>query len=73
MILSVKVFPNSKKNEVKETGENSLAARLNAPPEKGKANAKLIEALAEHFGVPKSSVKILRGHKTRNKTVEIEA
>jgi hypothetical protein len=44
---------------------------LNAPAEKGKANLRLIEVLSEYFGVPKSAIRIIKGWKTRNKTVEI--
>ncbi|RUM87332.1 MAG: hypothetical protein DSZ24_06440 [Thermodesulfatator sp.] len=42
-----------------------------APPEKGKANKQLVEVLAKHFGVKKSSVKILKGETSHNKVVEI--
>lgn len=71
MLISVKVFPNSRKSCITKTGESSYEVRINAVPEKGKANAELIEALAEHFGVPKSSIRITRGHKSRNKSVEV--
>jgi hypothetical protein len=71
MLLSIKVIPNSKKAEVKNPGENNYVVKLNAPAEKGKANLRLIEVLSEYFGVPKSLIRIIKGHKTRNKIVEI--
>jgi uncharacterized protein YggU (UPF0235/DUF167 family) len=37
----------------------------------GAANAAVIAALAEHFGVRKRDVTIVRGHSARNKVVDI--
>ncbi len=71
MLIRVKVLPNSRRNTVTKTGESSYEARLNAAPEKGKANAKLVELLAKHFGVPKSAIRIIKGNKSRNKSVEV--
>jgi len=44
---------------------------LTQPPEKGKANKQLIQVLAEHFKIPKNNVKLVSGHLSRNKVVEI--
>ena len=71
MIIEVKVKPKAKKEEVKKIGENTFEVKVNAPPEGGKANERLIELLSEYFKVPKSSIAILRGHTSRNKLVEI--
>lgn len=49
----------------------SYKVYVTAPPEDGKANKKLIELLAEHFGVAKSQVRIIKGEISRNKIVEI--
>ncbi len=72
MIIQVKVKPKSKKEEVKKVSEDTYEVKVNAPPEGGKANERLIEILSKHFKVPKSSIKILRGHTSRNKLVEIK-
>jgi len=42
-----------------------------SPPIDGKANAAVVEVLAKHFKVAKSSVKIVGGERSRNKVVEI--
>jgi hypothetical protein len=44
---------------------------VDAPALEGKANKRLIEIIAEHFNVSKSSIKILKGFKNRNKIIEI--
>ena len=37
----------------------------------GAANVAVIKMLAEHFGVPKSQITIIRGETSRDKIVEI--
>jgi len=37
----------------------------------GRANKRLLEILAEHFKVPRSRISILRGAKSRDKTVQV--
>jgi len=68
--LSVKVIPNARRNLVKQEGD-TLKVYLTAPPVDNKANKLLVEVLANHFGTKKSHVRIIQGHKSRNKLVEI--
>jgi uncharacterized protein (TIGR00251 family) len=71
MKIEIKVIPNASKNELIKT-ETDYKARLVAPPVDGKANEALIALLAKEFGVPKSSIEIIKGQTGRNKTVRIE-
>jgi uncharacterized protein YggU (UPF0235/DUF167 family) len=41
-------------------------------PEHGRANVDAIEILSEYYNVPKSSISILRGEKSRNKVFTIK-
>jgi uncharacterized protein YggU (UPF0235/DUF167 family) len=43
-----------------------------APPERGRANAALVELLAETLGVPRARVRVVGGHAARRKMVEID-
>jgi uncharacterized protein (TIGR00251 family) len=45
--------------------------KVKQPPKQGKANEAVIRLLAEHFGVPRSQVRILSGFRSRNKVIEI--
>lgn len=72
MIVNVKVAPNSKKSGVERIGENDFRVKVDAKAEGGRANRRLVEIVAEFFQVPKSSVRIVKGFKSRNKIVEIE-
>jgi uncharacterized protein (TIGR00251 family) len=69
-ILSVKVIPNAKKNEIAQEGDR-LKVRIKAPASKGKANKVLIKLLADFFNVKKGDVRIVRGLKSRDKIIEI--
>ena len=69
--ITVKVIPNAKQNKVLEE-EERIKAYITALPSDGRANKALIDLLANHFKVKKSSVKIIRGEKSREKIVEIE-
>jgi uncharacterized protein (TIGR00251 family) len=63
-------MPNARWNKLLE--ENGrLKVYLTAPAVEGKANAKLIDFLAEYYGVRKSKISIVRGLKNRLKVVEI--
>lgn len=71
MKIFVKAKPNSKNESVKKLSENSVEVCVKEPPVKGKANVAIIMALAKHFKVPFSAVKIISGHTSRQKIVEI--
>lgn len=48
----------------------NLTVYLRAKPHDGEANAALVKLLAKHFKVPKTTIKILRGAKSRTKLIE---
>ena len=52
-------------------GARRLKVQVRMPPEKGQANAALIALLAKVFGVPKTSMSIVRGETDRNKSILI--
>ena len=49
-----------------------LIVRVAAPAVEGRANEALCRLLAKRLRVPKSSVTILRGHRSRDKLIEID-
>lgn len=74
--ISVKVIPNSKKNEVIDEGCDLLGLRhfkvkTTQAPEDGKANKAVIELLAEFFDVKKKQIQINYGEASRTKIIEI--
>lgn len=72
MKLNIVATPNSKNSEVIKIDESNYKVKVNAPASEGKANKRLIELLSDYFNVSKSSIKILKGSKSRNKIVNID-
>ena len=72
LFIRVKVKPNARVSDLKEESDGTWFARVRAPPADGKANAELIELVAERFNCRKSLVSIKRGASGRMKLVRIE-
>ena len=69
--LLVRVQPRASKNEIAGVMEGALKVRLQAPALEDRANIALCEYLADLLKTPKSAVRILSGHRSRIKRVEI--
>ncbi len=67
--IRIKVSPRSSKSEVVGISDDRLRIKLNSPPVDGAANKELIKLLSKIFGVAKSSLELVRGDKSRLKTV----
>ena len=71
MKYSVIVKPGTSQEKIIETAPDELTVYLRAKPHDGEANIALIKLLSKHFGIPKTSIKVVRGAKSRNKIIEI--
>ncbi len=71
MLLDVKVIAGAKKNFLKKTLP-ALTVYLTAPAVDNKANKALVNFLSDQLNVSKSRISILRGLKSRHKTLTIE-
>lgn len=65
--LSVKVIPLSSKNCIVGWFGNSLKIKVQAPPEKGKANHSVIKILAKVLGIDSKFMSIISGETSTNK------
>lgn len=74
-IITVKATPGARKPRVEldhtETGAPLYKVYVTAPPEDGKANKAVIEALAKHLGLRKSDLRLIKGQTSRTKQIEI--
>lgn len=68
--LEVKVVPRAGRTELREEA-GGLVVRVTAPPEDGKANRAVIEAVARALGVPKSRLEIVSGAAARQKVLRV--
>lgn len=81
MKISVKAKPCSKMEKVEKIPQSGFAFAENEPecykvwvkekPENGEANEAVVRALAEHFGVRKSDVRLVIGGQSSQKIFEI--
>ena len=72
VILSLKVIPNSSKNALVGIENELLKVKIQAPPEKGKANDMLIEFLSKILCHPKKSIILIKGKASNRKVLLIE-
>lgn len=71
LIVNIKISPNSKKNEIVRE-EEYTKIKITAQPIDGKANKALVEFLSKNFKIPKTSIKILKGETSKEKTILFE-
>lgn len=71
LIVSLKILPNSSIDAIIREGE-LIKVKLTAQAIEGKANQALIKFLSKQFKVPKTSIKIIKGETSRDKTILFE-
>ena len=71
VVIDVRVVPRAAKSGVAGARDGAMLVRLNAPPVEGAANQELIDVLAGALGVPRRSVSIVSGARSRQKRVQV--
>ena len=72
MDITVRLKPGSKKGPLIQPAlDGSLLVYVREPALEGKANKAVIELLADYYDVPKTSVRLTGGHKSKIKKFEI--
>ena len=69
--IDIRVVPRASKNAVEGVRDGRVVVRVTAPPVDGAATAAAVEALAHALDVAPSRIQIVRGHASRNKTVDV--
>jgi len=70
-VLDLKVSPKASRNAITGFHGEALKVAVTAAPERGKANEAVEELLAEALDLPKSAVRVVAGHSSRQKRLEI--
>ncbi len=71
IVFGIYVQPRASRNELCGFSGNELKLRITSPPIEGSANKLCIEFLADFLGIAKTRLRILRGEKSRHKTVKV--
>jgi uncharacterized protein YggU (UPF0235/DUF167 family) len=71
MFLKVKVFPNSKKEEIIKKSEDEFEIKIKEKAERGEANKRVKEVLARYLNISEEKLILIRGAKQKNKIFKI--
>ena len=72
MYIKVRVYPKSKKEEIKKTGENRFEIKVKEKAERNMANNRVIDIIADYFVVVRGKVKIVNGHQSPSKMLSVD-
>ncbi len=69
--MFVRVIPNARRSELVSSTGGELRLRVAAPAVDGRANAELTRTVARILGVRVAAVEVIRGDRSRTKTVRV--
>ncbi len=71
IVIVLKIIPNSSMNGFVIGGDKEQPAKLKvtAPPVENKANKAVIEYLSKYFKIPKTSISVIKGETSKEKTI----
>ena len=72
-VIELYIQPNSKKSKVAGYFDKLIKIQISSPPVDNAANKELIKFLSKKLNLNKSKIKIIKGEKSRIKTVEIQS
>jgi uncharacterized protein (TIGR00251 family) len=71
VIVKVRVQPKAARDAIVGEHGGALKVAVTAAPEKGKANKAVVEVFSKALGIPKSSIELVGGATSRDKTFAI--
>jgi uncharacterized protein YggU (UPF0235/DUF167 family) len=72
MYVRVVVTPGAKREKVSKLKDTEFHIAVREPAERNMANARIRELIAEEFGVSVTKVRLLTGHRSRAKIVDVD-
>ncbi len=69
--LFITAKPSAREDRVERIDDTHFKVWVKAPPDEGKANLAVVKVLAEFLDVPKSSLTLASGHKSKQKVVTL--
>lgn len=71
--VRIRVTPKSKRESVTEGKKGTLEVLVKEPSEENRANIRALALVASHLGVSVKALRIVRGHHSRGKILEVYA
>ena len=69
--LNVKVVPGSSRDQIVGWLGDALKIKVQAPPEKGRANKAIMDLLATKLGISTDDIEVVSGHSSPLKVIAI--
>jgi uncharacterized protein len=70
--VQLRIQASARHDEVVGLRDGVVVIRVTAPAIDGRANEAMRRLLAKRVGVPRSAITIIRGHRSRDKVIEID-
>ena len=70
--LRLRVVPGARSSAVVGRHGDAWKLRVHAAPERGRANGEVVSLLADTLGLTPSAIRVVAGHATRDKIVEVD-
>jgi uncharacterized protein (TIGR00251 family) len=70
--LRVRVAPGARRSEIVGRHGEAWKLRVRAAPERGRANDEVVALVAARLGLDKAHVRVVAGHTSRDKIVELD-
>lgn len=71
--IKLYIRPGAAETRVEGIYQDRIKIRINAPPEKGRANKELIKFIVEILAIPKSMISITSGKTSNYKVIQINS
>lgn len=70
--LGVRVSPGAARSELVGRHGSGWKVRVAAPPERGRANAAVLDVLSAALGIPRERLTVVAGAGSRDKVIQVE-
>ena len=70
IVLKIRISPNASKNQIM-LSDDMIKVKVTAQPIENKANKALVEFLSKYLKVSKTSISIVKGETSKDKTLHI--
>lgn len=72
MYIKVRVYPKSKKEEIKKVKDNRFEIKVKEKAERNMANNRVTGMIADYFRINRGKVKIVNGHQSPSKMLSVD-
>lgn len=70
-IIRIKAFPDAKKATIEEVGPQVLRVFVREDAQENRANDAVIRAVADYYTLPRNKLRMISGHRSQNKMIQI--